>query len=405
MKKEMAGVPTGRIAGEGPPNWITPYLAALFAMMMLQISNLGFPPLMPGIQKSWDLSFSQVGLFTGINGIASMFMAIPAGLLIQRFGVKKVLLTGLFVVAAGLSIVAVSSTFSMGMVGRTIWQFGYKATFVSIITALSLTIPLRLRASGMGINGALSSLASAVGAPLGGIVALHYGWEGGMFGYAGLALVGLVVFSLLYRPHRKESSTDAPKDIKPGAQTRSAFRTPVVWVLSLLMCFGSMLGISLTFFLPTALTHLFEQTAMDSAAILSTGFGLGVPVVLFSGVFADRINNRKLVLAVIMLINTVLALMMTVPNLTVFRFSAILIFSLGLTIPNLLYSIAGQVLAGREVGNIMGTIGMGAGVAAYFGPQMLGLLRDTTGSFSAGWYLMAAVSAVSFFIILSLKIK
>jgi nitrate/nitrite transporter NarK len=215
----------------------------------------------------------------------------------------------------------------------------------------------------------------------------------------------LAVFSLLYRPLRKEPSRDASKDFKPAARTHSAFRTPVVWVLSLLMCFGSMLGISLTFFLPTALTHLFEQTTMDSATILGTGFGLGVPVVLFSGIFADRINNRKLVLAVIMLINTVLALMMTVPNLTVFRFSAILIFSLGLTIPNLLYSIAGQVLAGREVGNIMGTIGMGAGVAAYFGPQMLGLLRDTTGSFSAGWYLMAAVSAVSFFIILSLKIK
>lgn len=405
MKKEMAGLPISRTAGEGSPNWVTPYLATLFAMMMLQISNLGFPPLMPGIQKSWDLSFSQVGLFTGINGIASMLMAIPAGLLIQRFGEKRVLITGLFVVAAGLSIVAVSPTFSLGIVGRAIWQFGYKATFVSIITALSLTVPLHLRASGMGINGSLSSLASAVGAPLGGIVALHYGWEGGMFGYAGLALAGLAVFSLLYRSLRKESSMDMPKDFKPGARTRSAFRTPVVWILSLLMCFGSMLGISLTFFLPTALTHLFEQTAMDSAAILGTGYGLGVPVVLFSGVFADRINNRKLVLAVVMLINTVLALMMTGPNLTVFRISAIMIFSLGLTIPNLLYAIAGQVLAGREVGNIMGTIGLGSGVAAYFGPQMLGLLRDTTGSFSAGWYLMAAVSAVSFFIILSLKIK
>ncbi len=405
MKKEMAGLPTSRTAGKGSPNWITPYLATLFAMMMLQISNLGFPPLMTGIQKSWDLSFSQVGLFTGINGIASMFMAIPAGLLITRFGEKRVLITGLFVVAAGLSIVAVSSTFSLGMAGRTIWQFGYKATFVSIITALSLTIPLHLRASGMGINGALSSLASAVGAPLGGIVALHYGWEGGMFGYASLAIAGLTVFSLLYRSLRKESSMDTPKDFKPGARTRSAFRTPVVWILSLLMCFGSMLGISLTFFLPTALTHLFEQTAMDSAAILGTGYGLGVPVVLFSGVFADRINNRKLVLAVIMLINTVLALMMTGPNLTVFRISAIMIFSLGLTIPNLLYAIAGQVLAGREVGNIMGTIGLGSGVAAYFGPQMLGLLRDATGSFSAGWYLMAAASGVSFFIILSLKIK
>ena len=325
--------------------------------------------------------------------------------MIQRFGEKRVLSTGLFVVSAGLCVVAISSTFSLGIVGRTIWQMGYKATFISTITALSLTIPLHLRASGMGINGALSSLASAAGAPLGSLVALQYGWKGGMCGYAGLALVGLAVFSLLYQPLQKPSPRNATEKPKTGAPTRSAFKTPVVWVLSLLMCFGTMVGISLTFFMPTALTHMFKLTAMDSAAILSMGYGLGVPVVLFSGVFADRINNRKLVLAVIMLINAVLALIMITPNPAVFRISAMLILSLGLTIPNLLYAVAGQVLAGREVGNIMGTIGLGGGVAAYFGPQMLGLLRDMTGGFSAGWYLMAAVSAVSFAIILSLKIK
>ena len=85
---------------------IVPYIAALFAMMMLQASNLGFPPLMPGIEKSWGLSFSQVGLFTGVNGLASMLMAIPASLLIEPFGVKRVLSTGLLVVAVGLVVVA-----------------------------------------------------------------------------------------------------------------------------------------------------------------------------------------------------------------------------------------------------------------------------------------------------------
>jgi nitrate/nitrite transporter NarK len=406
MEKEMDIAPIERTTMRESRNWIVPYIAALFAMMMLQISNLGFPPLMPGIQKSWDLSFSQVGLFTGVNGLASMLMAIPAGLLIQRFGEKRVLATGLLVVAVGLSMVALSATFSMGMLGRAVWQFGYKATFVSIITALSLTIPLHLKASGMGINGALSSLATAVGAPLGGILAMSYGWKGGMWGYAAFALIGCTVFSLLYRPVRKILPTKKAATVgADSSKSSSAFKTPIVWVLSLLMCFGTMVGISLTFFMPTALTSLFSLTAMDSAAILSIGYGIGVPVVLFSGFLADRVNNRRLVLASIMLMNTVLALMMLAPNPTVFRVSAMLILSLGLSVPNLLYAVAGEVLAGREVGNIMGTIGFGGGVAAYFGPQMLGLLRDMTGSFTAGWYFMAAVSAVSFIIILSLKIK
>ena len=124
--------------------WVVPYIAALFAMMMLQISNLEFPPLMPGIQKAWNLSFSQVGLFTGINGIASMLMAVPAGLLIQRFGEKRVLSLGLCVVALGLAVVALSSAFPLGMFGRTVWQIGYKCTFAATITAFSLMIPIHL---------------------------------------------------------------------------------------------------------------------------------------------------------------------------------------------------------------------------------------------------------------------
>jgi predicted MFS family arabinose efflux permease len=406
MANEMDMALSDKTTVAGSRNWIIPYIAALFAMMMLQISNLGFPPLMPSIQQSWGLNFSRVGLFTGVNGLASMLMAIPAGLLIQRFGEKKALSAGLIVVAVGLSIVALSSTFSLGMVGRTVWQFGYKATFVSIITALSLTIPLHLKASGMGINGALSSLATAVGAPLGGLLALSYGWKGGMWGYAALALIGCAVFSFLYRPVRKILPTKKVATVgADSSRSSSAFKTPIVWVLSLLMCLGTMVGISLTFFMPTALTSLFNLTAMDSAAILSMGYGIGVPVVLFAGVLADRINNRRLILAVIMLINTILALMMLIPNPTVFRVSAMLILSLGLSVPNLLYAVSGELLAGREVGNIMGTIGFGGGVAAYFGPQMLGLLRDATGSFTAGWYLMATVSAISFIIVLFLKIK
>jgi cyanate permease len=247
-------------------------------------------------------------------------------------------------------------------------------------------------------------MATSIGAPLGGILAASYGWKGGMWGYAALALIGLAVFSALYRPVRKSMGLNSSERFG-SPNSRSAFRYPLVWVLSLLMCFGTMVGISMTFFMPTALTHLYHLTSMDAAATVSLGFGIGIPVVLFSGVIADRIKNRKLVLTIIMLLNTTFALSMTSSNPTIFRWSAVLILALGLAVPNLIYAVAGEVLAGREVGNIMGTIGLGQGIAAYFGPQMLGLLRDTTGSFAAGWYFMAAVSAVSFAIISFLRIK
>ena len=386
--------------------WIVPFCAALFGMMMLQTSNMGFTPLMPGIQESWGLNFSQVGLFTGINGLASLTMAVPAGLLIHRFGEKRVLCSGLLVVAIGLSIVALSTNFSLGIVGRTVWQFGYKATFISCVTALSLALPSHLKATGMGINGSLSCLATAVGAPLGGVLALKYSWKAGMWGFAVLALLGLLVFYLIYSPMEKTVGKESKRDVTHGmGKPRSAYRTPIVYVLSLLMFLGMMAGISLTFFLPTALKHLYNFTAMDTAATISTGFVLGIPVVLFLGIFADRIKNRRLTLAFVMGLTMVMALLMTRSNPTLLRVSAIVILSLGLSVPNLIYAMAGEIFTGRDVGNAMGMVGFGGGVSAFFGPQVLGVLGDMTGTFMAGWYFIAAVSALFCVVILCLKLK
>lgn len=50
------------------------------------------------------------------------------------------------------------------------------------------------------------------------------------------------------------------------------------------------------------------------------------------------------------------------------------------------------MLSGRETGNVMGMLSLGAGICGYLGPRMLGVLRDWTNGFSAGWYMMAGIS-------------
>jgi len=37
----------------------------------------------------------------------------------------------------------------------------------------------------------------------------------------------------------------------------------------------------------------------------------------------------------------------------------------------------------------MGVVSLGAGLFGFFGPQMLGILRDYTGSFAARFYMVA----------------
>ena len=64
-------------------------------MLTLQMSSLGFSPLLPAIQKDFGASYSQIGLFTGLYGIVALALSYPAGLLAKRFGEKVVLSAGL----------------------------------------------------------------------------------------------------------------------------------------------------------------------------------------------------------------------------------------------------------------------------------------------------------------------
>ena len=70
-------------------------------MFALQLSNLGFSPLLPSIQQEFGMNYTQLGLFTGIYGLLALALSVPAGLSAKRFGEKRVLGAGLLGVAAG----------------------------------------------------------------------------------------------------------------------------------------------------------------------------------------------------------------------------------------------------------------------------------------------------------------
>jgi nitrate/nitrite transporter NarK len=79
----------------------------------------------------------------------------------------------------------------------------------------------------------------------------------------------------------------------------------------------------------------------------------------------------------------------------VFRFATAVVIGVGFSATNQLYGLAGSLMPRREAGNAMGVVSLGAGLFGYFGPQMIGVLRDTTGSFAAGFYMVAVADLLT----------
>jgi predicted MFS family arabinose efflux permease len=381
------------IAGSAPASWRMPFVATLIAMFTLQLSNLGISPLLPSIQREFGMSFTQLGLFTGLYGLLAMLLSVPAGIAANRYGVKQILSLGLLGVAVGSVLLGEAGSFASALTFRGVTIFGYRFAFVSVLVAVALTAPASLRGRTMGILGATSALASVIGAPLGGLFVGAFGWRVAILGYAAMAVLGAVVFWLFYRP-TSDDAISAGVQPPRAASSRSAFLSPIPWMLALIVGLGGFGQFTVTYFIPSVADTLYGLNAAAAGVIISAGYLTAIAVNLAVGMLADRFN-KLLVLGAVFVLLALASSSMTIEDPLVFRISAAMVIGLGFSATNQLYGLGGSVMPRQEAGHAMGVVSLGAGLFGYFGPQMLGVLRDYTGSFTAGFYMVAAADIVT----------
>jgi NNP family nitrate/nitrite transporter-like MFS transporter len=380
--------------------WASSYFVTLLAMMSLQVSNLGFSPLVPAIQREFGLSFSQVGLFAGMYGLISIFISIPAGLTIRRVGEKTALTGGLLVVALGLAWLGIAGSAPAAFAARALWLSGYRFAFIAVMTAIALSCPPSIRGRSMGVLGAIAALASVVGAPMGSLVARDFGWRQGMVAYAAAAVAGALVFASWYRVRGAAAYVDSTTE---AVSAGSPFRSAPVWGVALLSGFAGVTSLTTNAFLPSALNSVFQLNAVQAASMISTGFAWAIVLNLSFGFLMDRFN-RSMVMGGVALLLITGSLLMLSRELATFRAGAVVVLAMGHAAIQQSYAVAADVLRGRETGNVMGIVGGVAGVVNYLVPQGLGILRDRTGSFDAGWYGLAGISGITLLLVILLRL-
>jgi predicted MFS family arabinose efflux permease len=380
-----------------------PFVATLFGMLTLQMSNLGFSPLLPDIQKAFSMSHTQIGLFTGMYGLLALALSVPAGLAAKRYGEKRVLVLALFLVGAGLFLLGRAPGFFTAFASRALWIGAYRFAFVGVLTAIAITAPPSLKGSSMGFLGSVSSLATVIGAPFGSKIGADFGWRTGMTAYACAAILGSLVMWIFYR--RQSGEREPAQVLHAGSSPdsgRSAFRSPIVWALTILVGMVGMASYSVTFFVPSAATTVFKMDAMGASLVISTGYICAIFLNLLAGYLMDH-YNKWIVLSSLLALLIPASIAMTTENVMVFRIATAVVLAGGFAATNQVYGLAGSVLRGRETGNVMGVLSLGAGICGYVGPQMLGVLREWTKGFSAGWYMMAGIVLLALIELLLLK--
>jgi len=380
--------------GVASRRWVLPFAATLLAMFALQLSNLAFPPLVPSIQRDFGMTYAQAGSFIGMYGLLALLLSVPAGLSAKRFGEKRVLVLGLIGVAAGNVLLGKAWDVWSAFAFRGLTISTYRFAFVSVLIAIALTAPASLRGRTMGLLGATSALASVIGSPLGGLLVREFTWRTAILGYAAMAAIGAVVFWAVYHATSHGDAERSDGHATTIAMGTRAFTSPVVWILALIVGLGGFGQFTVTQFVPSVSESIYRLDAAAAGVIISTGYLTAIVVNLGVGALADR-YNKLVVLGAMFAMLALASATLSVEKLMVFRISTAAVIGLGFTAANQIYGLAASVMPRAEAAHAMGVVSLGAGLFGYLGPYMVGMLRDRTGSFAAGFYMVAIADVLT----------
>jgi MFS family permease len=341
-----------------------------------------------------DFGWSRTQVTSG-NALSKLvvgpFFGFFAGWIVDRFGPRRLMLAGILM--AGLALIGLGSM-------STLWMFYAFYLINALGYVCGGPLPNQILLSqwfdrsrgkamgfaylGIGLGGAAVPLISYR-------LAQTFGWRTALEALGVIILVLSLPMVLLIK---EKSSPRLREETEPRAleSVGDVFRNPAFYLLAL----GSMCSIGavgganqhLKLFL-----SLDQHYAADEAAgIISLVLAFSIFGRLLMGWLADRIPRKHVMLLIYVLVGSSIPLLFFASrHETMFLFAAVFGIGLGgeyMIIP----LIAAEMFGLRVLGRVMGVILTADGVAEAVFPMLIGYLRDQSGAYRTGFFLLIVLA-------------
>jgi len=291
------------------PAW---FIAGLTFLTLMATAGFRSAPsvLILPLEEAFGWGRDGISLAVSINVLLYGLTAPFAAALMERFGIKRVVMVALATVGSGaLLTVFMNSLWQL----LALWGFvvGIGTGSMALVFAASIVNRWFVERKGLVI-GALTAAAATgqlIFLPTLSTFAITYGWKSVSItvGIAALVMVPLIYILLPerpsdigVRPFGAQEDWQAPSQIQGNAAAlavntlREAVRVKNFWylVISFFVCGLSTSGLIGTHFIPAAHDHgMMEVAAASLLALIGVFDVVGT---LFSGWLTDRIDPRKL---------------------------------------------------------------------------------------------------------------
>lgn len=340
------------------------------------------------IAESVGLTPVEKGLMVAVPLLSGSLLRVPAGMLSDRFGAKRVgvgLLTLLYVpLLVGWS--AGDSLPSLLIVGLLLGTAG--ASFAVALPLASRWYPAEKQGLAMGVAAAGNSgtVITNLVAPA---LAVAVGWRN-VFAVALIPLsLVLIAFLLLAKESPRD---DNPRGAALGFRDLlDAMAQRDLWSFCLFysVTFGGYVG--LTSFLPLLLRDQYGMAALTAGNVTALVALAGSVSRPFGGWVADRMGGVRVLMLALGGISLVYATMSRLPPPAV----TIPVLFLGMCCLGLGNGAVFQLVPQRfqrEIGTATGVIGAVGGLGGFFLPTLLGAARQAAGSYAPAFVVLATVA-------------
>ena len=235
----------------------------------------------PQLQQSMGLTPSDLGLLFSAFFWSYAMLQIPAGLILDRFGVTRVGRWGAFLWGVASTITACAGGFAGIFIARMLLGIAEAPSFPANAKATGYWFPRTERALSTALFDAAAKFSNVIGVPLIALAVVNLGWRWGFGLVAAMSFAYFIAFYLIYQdPSRHPTLTreehryitdngatpEGQQSANPAGMLAYLLRSRKIWGLSIgFAAYGYCFYLFLTW-LPGYLVQTMHMSILKSAS-------------------------------------------------------------------------------------------------------------------------------------------